>query len=249
MVEFLIIGMTGLITGSFLNVCIYRIPLSQSVVYPFSYCPHCRRCLKPVELIPLLSYVALGRRCRQCGGVIAFRYPLVELLTAVLFTICFSAFGWTGRTVAACMLASFMLVIAYIDFEHQLIFDNVLSWFSLTGIIAGVWLDSFSILNTGAAVVSGGGLLLLIAILSRGGIGDGDVKLGAALGCWLGWPDILLALFFAFILGGLVGSILLLFRLKGRKDTIPFGPFICLGAFVTFLYGSKLLFWYCRLLG
>jgi leader peptidase (prepilin peptidase)/N-methyltransferase len=242
--DFIIFGVFGLITGSFLNVCIYRIPLNQSIIYPPSRCPGCQARLSPLELIPVFSYFLSGRRCRHCGKPIAFRHMIVEALTAFLFTWCFSVFGWTGETIAACVFASFMIVITFIDYDHQLILDRVLIWFALAGVLIRYYLGSPSIVDMGVAALTGGGLLLVIAMLSRGGMGGGDVKFSAVLGIWLGWPNILLALFLSFVSGGLAGAILLLFNLRGRKDMIPFGPFICLGASITLLYGRDILLWY-----
>ncbi|WP_066238725.1 prepilin peptidase [Anaerosporomusa subterranea] len=238
----------GLLIGSFLNVCIYRIPLNQSIVYPPSHCPNCQTPLRPIDLIPVLSYFLSGRHCRYCGEVIASRYAIVESLTAFLFVWCFSVFGWTGETVSACVFVSFMVVITFIDYDHQLILDKVLIWFALAGVSIRYYLGSPSLLDMGLAALVGGGLLLIIAVLSRGGMGGGDVKFCFALGIWLGWPDILLALFLSFVIGGLAGVILLVFRLRGRKDMIPFGPFICLGAFLTLLYGRDILTWYFGLM-
>jgi leader peptidase (prepilin peptidase)/N-methyltransferase len=247
-VDYLIVGILGLCIGSFLNVCIYRIPLNQSIVYPPSHCPNCRTRLKPLDLIPVLSYFLSGRRCRYCGESIASRYAIVESLTAFLFVWCFSVFGWTGETVSACVFASFMVVITFIDYDHQLILDKVLIWFALAGVLIRYYLGSPLPLDMGLASLVGGGLLFAIALLSRGGMGGGDVKFSFVLGLWLGWPDILLALFLSFIIGGLAGVILLVTGLRGRKDMIPFGPFICMGAFFSLLYGRDILAWYFGLM-
>jgi leader peptidase (prepilin peptidase)/N-methyltransferase len=172
----------------------------------------------------------------------------VESLTAFLFVWCFSVFGWTGETVSACVFASFMVVITFIDYDHQLILDKVLIWFALAGVLIRYYLGSPLLHDMGLASLVGGGLLFAIALLSRGGMGGGDVKFSFVLGIWLGWPDILLALFLSFIIGGLAGVILLVTGLRGRKDMIPFGPFICMGAFFSLLYGRDILAWYFGLM-
>lgn len=237
----------GLSIGSFLNVCIYRIPLGQSILYPPSHCPDCRSRLTLRELMPVVSYFLSNRRCRHCGIAISPRYAVVEFLTALLFVWCFFVFGWTGELAAACVFTAFILVIAIIDYDYQLILDKVLFGFLLTGLLIQLPLSLISLSDMGRAVLIGGGLMLLIAIISRG-MGDGDVKCSAVLGIWLGWPNILLALFLSFIIGGLAGAILLLTGLRDRKDRIPFGPFICTGAFITLLYGTRILDWYFHLM-
>jgi len=170
---------------------------------------------------------------------------VVELLTALLFLWCYYAGGLNIRLAENLVLTSFLIVIAFIDYDWQLILDNVLLLFAATG--AAI---SFA-LGTGLremllAAVAGGGILLAVALISRGGMGGGDIKFVAALGFWLGWPDILLAIFLSFLLGGVVSLILLILRLKGRKDMIPFGPFIAAATYLTVLYGTQILDWYLR---
>lgn len=244
----LICLITGLCIGSFLNVCIYRIPLGQSIIYPPSHCPKCQTQLKPLDLIPVISYFLSGRRCGYCGESISPRYAFVESLTAFLYVWCFSVFGWTWETMSACVFASFMVVIAFIDYDHQLILDKVLIWFALAGVSIRVYIGSPSPWDMGLAALVGGVLLLAIAVLSRGGMGGGDVKFSFVLGIWLGWPDNLLALFLSFVIGGLAGILLLVTGLRGRKDMIPFGPFICVGAFAALLYGEVIIAWYFGLM-
>lgn len=241
---FLLLSLIGLCIGSFLTICINRLPLGQSIVSPPSHCPSCQTHLKPLDLIPILSYFLFGRTCRYCGKSISFRYAIVESLTAFLFLWCYFIFGGTGETVAACVFASFMVVIAFIDYDHQLILDKVLVWFALAGVLIRLYIGSPALLDMGLAALVSGGLLLLLAVLSCGGMGGGDIKFSFVLGVWLGWPDILLALFFSFVIAGLAGVLLLLTGLRGRKDMIPFGPFICSGAFFTMLYGKGILLWY-----
>ncbi len=244
MLELLVV-LLGLISGSFLNVCIYRLPLGQSIAYPPSHCPACGRRLGPLELIPVVSYLWLGGQCRTCGAVISLRYPGIELLTGSLFCWCFSAGGWTAEGGLAFVFTAFLLVIAWIDYDYQLILDKVLIVFAVTAVLADLGRLPAAILwdKLEGALLSGA-LLLLIALLSRGGMGGGDIKLVTVLGLWLGTAGMAETLLLAFVLGGLGGGMLLLSGKKGRKDAIPFGPFICLAAFVCNLYGPELLFWY-----
>ena len=248
MLELFMVFVIGLLFGSFLNVCIFRLPLDQSIFYPPSHCPNCQTRLKALDLIPVLSYFFSGCRCRYCGEYISPRYVIVESLTAFLFLWCLFAFGSVEETVSACVFAAFMVVITFIDYDHQLILDKVLIWFAVAGVSIRLYLGSPSIFDMGLATLVGGALLLLIAAVSRGGMGGGDVKFSFVLGIWLGWPNILLALFLSFLFGGIAGVVLLLTRLRGRKDMIPFGPFICIGAFVALLYGKDLLVWYFGLM-
>lgn len=240
----LLIFMCGLSIGSFLNVCIYRLPQNQTIITPPSHCMNCSTCLKSCDLIPVISYLILRGRCRYCGIPFPSRYPMVELLTAILFVWCFQIFGLSLLLFKALILTSFLLVITFIDYDHQLILDKVLLWFSAVGVAINLWTYSISIFNMLIAGLMGGGLLLLIAVVSRGGMGDGDIKFAAALGLWLGWKCLLLTLFLSFLLGGVGGISLLMFKIKSRKDFIPFGPFIALGALLSMLYGSEILIWY-----
>jgi leader peptidase (prepilin peptidase)/N-methyltransferase len=230
----------GLLIGSFLNVCIYRLPQNKSIVTPSSHCTICSTRLNPRDLIPILSYLLTQGRCRYCGTTFSSRYPMIELLTAVLFVWCFQIFGFSLLLIKALILTSFLLIITFIDYDHQLILDNVLLWFSLSGVAINLWMNSLHIGDMLFASLLGGGLLFLIAVLSRGGMGDGDIKLAAALGIWLDWQCLLLTLFFSFVLGGIGSLLLLLLKIKSRKDLIPFGPFIALGTLITVLYGNKI---------
>lgn len=243
LVELLALSL-GIVIGSFLNVCIYRLPQGQSIVTPPSHCYACNTRLKPWDLIPILSYLFLQGRCRYCGTEFSSRYMLIELLTGILFLWCFMIFGFTVELIKTLILTAFLIVITFIDYDHQLILDKVLIWFAATGVVINFWLGTTGVMDMLIAAVVGGVLLLIIAIVSRGGMGGGDIKFAASLGLWLGWHLTLLTLFLSFIIGGVGGILLLIFKLKGRKDFIPFGPFIAFGAFLSLLYGYQLLTWY-----
>ncbi|MDF2634690.1 MAG: Prepilin peptidase [Pelosinus sp.] len=234
----------GLLIGSFLNVCIYRLPQNQSIIIPSSHCMTCKTRLKPWDLIPVISYLLSRSHCRYCHTNFSSRYAIVELLTAILFVWSFQLFGLTFLFFKAIILTSFLLVITFIDYDHQLILDKVLLWLSGTGVVINLWTNNMNLWDMLIASILGGGLLLFIAIVSRGGMGGGDIKFAAALGIWLGWKFLLLTLLLSFVFGGVGGLSLLLFKLKSRKDFIPFGPFIALGALLSLLYGSEIIAWY-----
>lgn len=253
----------GIIIGSFLNVCIYRLPLNQSIAWPASHCMKCGKSLKIKDLIPVLSYILLGGKCRYCGIRISLRYVVIEISTAILFVWCFKIIGLEIELLKSIAFTAFLIVITLIDYDQQLILDKLLIWFAGFGFFINLFfidnMDVFfsrgiftfpyiCLLDMLFGVVLGGGLLLLIAIISRGGMGGGDIKFAAALGLWLGWKLTLLTLLISFILGGLIGVLLLLFKLKDRKDFIPFGPFIAGGAFIAMLYGNNIIKWYLNTL-
>ncbi|MBS4007806.1 MAG: prepilin peptidase [Clostridium sp.] len=243
-----LVFVVSLFIGSFLNVCIYRIPRGESVVFPPSACPACGRRLRPVELIPVLSYFLQSGRCRGCGSAVSWRYPAVEFLTALVFTALFLRFGWPDFFFQAVFYAV-LLVIFFIDLEHQIIPNRlVLILFGYALLLRFVspavpWATSLW------GGLLGGGLFFFLAVVSRGGMGGGDIKLVTVLGFWFGWGHLLLLLFLAFLTGGLLGGLLLLLRIKNRKDGIPFGPFLVLAAFVVTVWGESILGWYLRLSG
>lgn len=228
----------GLIIGSFLNVCIYRIPRGGSLLFPPSACPACGRRLTALELIPVAAFIALKGRCRGCRTPISRRYPLVELLTGVLFLLVFWKFGLGLETLKWWVLLSLLIVIALIDLDFQRIPDAI----SLPGLAAGILLAQG---HWGQAVLGamiGYGIIAAVIALSRGGMGWGDAKLLALIGAFLGWRGVVVSLFVGSLLGSLVGIILLLLRRIDRKTPVPFGPYLSLGAF-SFLFINGLLLW------
>jgi len=243
MITFLIF-ILGLNIGSFLNVCIFRLPKNESIVTPPSHCMTCGTRLKPWNLIPVLSYLVARGRCSYCGTSFSPRYALVELLTASLFVWCLQIFGFSLALVKPLILTAFFIVITFIDYDHQLILDKVLLCLSATGVVINLWLGSVSALDMLIASLIGGGLLLLIALVSGGGMGGGDIKFAATLGLCFGWQGLLLTLLLSFIFGGIGGVLLLALKIKSRKDFIPFGPFIALAALISMLYGHNIITWY-----
>lgn len=237
----------GLMLGSFLNVCIHRLPKGNSIVSPPSTCPQCKNRLLLRDLIPVISFLILGGRCRFCQASISLRYPLIELLTGVLFALTAYKLGYSLVTIQALILVSALIVVAFVDMDHYIIPGNVLI-FLLIAWLAFLPFLSVDYLNSLVGLSTAGGLLLLIALVSRGGMGMGDIKLAAVLGLYLGWPNALLAMFIACLLAGTCGMFLILFKIKSRKDIIPFAPFIALASFITLLWGDRILSWYIGLL-
>ncbi len=244
----IIIFTFGIVFGSFLNVCISRIPAKESLL-PASHCPKCNGAIKPYDNIPVLSYLFLRGKCRHCNERISLLYPAVELLTGLVFLLLFYRYGLSLPFVEYAVLSCLLITMAFIDLKTQEIPDGLV----LFGLIAGIlftFLFNFqsSILSGLIGFVLGGGLFLLIAIASKGGMGGGDIKLMAVLGLWLGWQGILVISLFSFLIGAVISVTLLLLKLKSRKDYIPFGPFIALAALLWMLFGNELLNWYMQIL-
>ena len=234
----------GLVIGSFLNVVIGRLPTGRSVVHPGSACPHCGAAIRWYDNVPVLSWLRLRARCRSCGGAISWRYPAVELVTAILFALAAHRFGPTLDLGPALILVAALIAITGIDVDHQIIPDVI----TLPGVIAGAAL-SIAIhptrwLDTLLGIVLGGGLFFLIILVSGGGMGGGDMKLGTMMGAFLGWKLVLLAILLGVFAGGAVAVVLLATGNRGRKDPVPFGPFLALGAVLSLLWGNGLLGWY-----
>jgi len=244
-----LIFILGLIVGSFSNVCIYRIPKSESIIFPASHCPKCRSKIKPVDNIPLLSFILLKGKCRNCKSKISLQYPIVELITGLIYLIIYLTYGLSVQTLIYIILSSALIIIAFIDLNEQIVPDII----SLPGIVIGFIISFFvsyiSFINSALGVVVGGGIILIIGlagsvIFKKEAMGGGDVKLAAMIGAFLGWRYIIISLFLGFFLGALAGIVLILSKIKSREDVVPFGPFIVLGSFITLLWGDKILSWY-----
>jgi len=248
-ISIVVLSLLGLIVGSFSNVCIYRIPRNESVVYPASHCPKCRTTIRPFDNIPVLSYILLRGRCRHCKSKISIRYPVVEFLTGLIYLTIYLIYGLSIQTLIYVILSSALIIITFIDLNEQIIPDVI----SLPGIAIGFILSFFvpyiSFINSALGVVIGGGIILVISlggsvIYKKEAMGGGDVKLAAMIGAFLGWRYIIISLFLGFFLGALIGIILIMTKVKKREDVIPFGPFIVLGSLITLLWGEQIISWY-----
>ncbi|KDR93814.1 leader peptidase (prepilin peptidase) / N-methyltransferase [Peptoclostridium litorale DSM 5388] len=234
----------GLVVGSFLNVCIYRIPLKKSISFPPSSCTNCGKKLSPLELIPVISYMLLRGRCRGCGAGISIKYPVVELLTGFLFIWVFSVLGFSTVFLKYAVLTCILLVVSFIDLEHQIIPDEIVIFSLAAGAVLNIMSRDVSLKSAGIGFFAASGILLLIAIITKGGMGGGDIKLMAAVGLFIGTGPVLLGLFLSFIIGGVISLILIILKLKGRKDYIPFGPFLSIGSLVSALFYNQIIYWY-----
>lgn len=237
----------GLVVGSFLNVCIYRIPQGLSIVTPPSRCGSCNKELKVLDLIPVLSYLFLRGKCRFCGSKISIRYPLVELFCGIGFLVLFLKFGFSMEYLKYVILFSGLVVCSMIDFDHKIIPDSVLVVLTAAVLPILVIQSIESLISGIIGFLLGGGLLFIIALLSKGGMGGGDVKFAAVLGLYLGWQKILLVFFIAFVAGSIFGLMWAFIKKKSLKSAIPFGPFLSAAAVVSIFYGEKIINWYLGL--
>ena len=238
----------GLVLGSFYNVVGLSVPMKKSFVNRRSACPHCERSLSPAELIPVVSYVIQGGRCRNCKVRISPLYPVVELLTGVLFAVSPLILGWSGDWWIAWVLISLLMIIFVSDMAYMLIPDKILLFFAVIFLFIRIfdplspWWDSL----VGAAV--GFGLLLFIAVISKGGMGGGDIKLFGVIGFALGLKLVLLSFLFATFYGAFFGIIGMMTGLIKKKTAIPFGPYIVFGTLTAFFWGESILDWYIHFL-
>ncbi len=232
-----IVFFIGSCIGSFLNVCIHRIPQKVSIVYPGSSCPKCGKGIAWWENIPILSYIFLGGRCSGCKSRISMRYPIVEILSGSVALVVFYRFGISLQFFYYFFFLALLIVISFIDLEHKIIPDVL----SLTGIVIGALISHFvadhGLFNSILGIVLGGGILFLVAwgyfiCTRREGLGGGDIKLLAMIGAFLGWKAIPFVLFLSALTGSIFGGILILVKGAGRHSEIPYGPFLSLGAAV-----------------
>ncbi len=246
---YLAVFLFGIIIGSFLNVCIYRTPREETVLHRYSHCPHCRTRLKALDLVPVLSYFLLRGKCRYCSTKISPRYPLIEVFTGLIFLIVYLSMGTSSLTIKYLFLASALIVVTFIDMEHQIIPDKVVLVILAWGIIWQLFWPEILWVNALGGAFLGGGMLLLAAIISKGGMGGGDIKLMFAAGFYLGISHTALALFLGFLSGSIIGIALIVLKIKKRKEPIAFGPFLSLGIFITILWGAKIINTYLQLVG
>jgi len=244
----------GTIVGSFLNVCIIRLPQSKSVVFPPSHCPQCQSPIRFYDNIPILSYLILFGKCRQCQATISPQYPLIELIGGTFSLAFILRYGVSLQYFIYFAFFSALVVIAFIDLRHQIIPDIISLFGILVGFLSSLILPQLSILDSALGILTGGGSLLLVAILyhliaRREGMGGGDIKLLAMIGAFLGWQGAIFSLVVGSLFGSLTGIALMIAEKKDRKFAIPFGPFLSLGAMIYLFWGEEIVRAYFMMLG
>ena len=248
----MIAGLTfifGICIGSFLNVCIYRLPHSQSIVFPPSACPECRVPIRLYDNIPILSYIFLKGKCRSCNTPISIRYPLVELMAGLFATSVYLKFGISFEAlIIYCFIAS-LIIIIYIDIDHWIIPDSI----SLPGILVGFavsfFVDSVHYTDSLLGILVGGGTLWLVAfgyqlLAKKEGMGGGDIKLLAMIGAFLGWKGVILTIFLSSVIGTLANIPGMLLSKKFFNYKLPFGPFIAIAAMTDIFFEDKIISFY-----
>jgi leader peptidase (prepilin peptidase)/N-methyltransferase len=262
----------GLITGSFLNVCIYRLPRHESIVFPGSRCPHCGKSVRPIDNIPVLSFLLLRGKCRNCRRPISFQYPLVELLSGLAFYACAAEWGLTSPTFVNSIFLSAILVLVFTDYHHQIL-PNALT---LPGAIAGFLMCTFQsrvffgdpVSTYFAALISssntqtllpwtgsllgaivGAGILFLVAsayqlVRKRQGLGMGDIKMMAMVGAFLGWRSAFWTIVFGSFLGSIAGILLVLFGGRTLQAKLAFGTFLGVASVICLFFGEAIIRWY-----
>lgn len=264
----------GLVIGSFLNVCIFRIPVGKSVARPRSHCPHCSKLVAWYDNVPVLSYLWLGGKCRSCRTAISMRYPAIEALTGAVALVCYWRFGFGPEWAIVFVFSAAMITLSFIDLDHRILPDVItlngiwlgvlaawyLGWYSpqlaRLAVYAGYPSPSPSLLSVVSSLVGivvGGGLLWLVGeayFRFRGveGMGFGDVKMMAAVGALLGGPLALLTIMIGSIAGSVVGILFIKLSGKDSQYELPFGTFLGFAAIVSALFGSSLIDWYLQLL-
>ncbi len=242
----------GAIIGSFLNVCIYRLPREESIATPGSHCPQCRQPIHFYDNVPILSYLMLRGKCRYCNASISVQYPIVEAITAVSSLCLFVKFGLSWSYLVYFGFVAALITITVIDLYHQIIPDVI----SLPGIggglLASFFLPRINFVGSVLGMVVGGGSLFLVAVLyqwlfKREGMGGGDVKLLAMIGAFLGWKAVILTILLSSLIGSITGVLVMVAKGKDFKYAIPFGPFLSLGAVISLFYGERIIRWYLYL--
>ncbi len=241
----------GALIGSFLNVCISRLPKEESIVWPGSHCPHCGTPIKFYDNIPLLSFILLKGKCRHCHHPISLQYPLVEGTMALASLILFMKFGPSLSFVFYFAFLASLIVITVIDLYHQIIPDVI----SLPGIGVGLGasllIPEITFFDSLAGALLGGGSLFLVAtvyqwLFKREWMGGGDVKLLAMIGAFLGWKAVILTILSGSLIGSIIGIAIMIMKGKDFKYAIPFGPFLSIGAVISLFCQNEIIFWYLQ---
>lgn len=245
--------LVGMAVGSFLNVCIYRLPRSLSLIHPPSMCPSCRTKIPFYDNVPVASYLWLRGRCRHCGAAFSLRYPLVELVSGLFAVAVFARYGFSWESLFLYSLVGALLVITFIDIDHQIIPDVITYPGIGVGFVTSLLVGHITYKESLIGILLGGGILLLVAwgyylLTKREGMGGGDIKLLAMIGAFLGWKGVIFTIFAGSAIGTVAGVALALRTGGGRKLAIPFGPFLSVGALLYLFFGPQLIGWYIALM-
>lgn len=247
------VAIFGLIVGSYLNVVVYRLPLGLSTVAPRSRCPGCGSLIRARDNVPVFSFLLLRGRCRTCGTAISWRYPLVEAATGALFLACLVRFGLTPQAVAATVFACLMLVLALIDFDHMILPDRITLPGVAVGIASQLVAPLAGLVPAVIGALLGAGILIAVwglwlLVRREEGMGLGDVKMLALVGAFLGWPGVLVTLFFGALGGSIVGLALMRWGSLDMRSKLPFGVFLSVGGLIALFFGNALVAWYAGIL-
>lgn len=253
----LYVFLIGLIIGSFLNVCIYRIPNNESISMPPSHCMNCKSRLKWRDLVPVLSYLSTGGKCRYCGQKISSRYALVELMTGVLFLTVFDLYGISIKTVYYSVFISILVTITFIDIDHYIIPDKILIFGLLFSLIFNILFKEVKLKQSILGLIlSGGGMWIIISIIElivkKECMGGGDIKLFGVVGFFLGLKGGLLTIILSIYVGAFYGLIIIIYsKIKGkeRNSVIPYGPFISVASIISIFFGDSIINYYLYLIG
>lgn len=259
MFEFFVVCFLGLIFGSFANVCIYRMPRNMSVIKPNSHCTSCNAFIKWYDNIPILSYIFLKGKCRRCKSKISIKYPLVEFSCGVLFVSMYYLYGFVFMLIPFCLLVFSLLVTTIIDFEFKIIPDEISFMLMIVGFVTSFFNLNLGetigqrVLNSFLGFLVGGGSLFIIAVIGKfifkkDAMGGGDIKVMAGVGTFIGWDKVLFAIFVASLFGSIVGIILIICKKIGRKQEIPFGPYLALSSFLTLFLSPQMIINYLFML-
>ena len=245
----IIAGLVGALIGSFLNVCIHRLPRRESIVWPASHCPVCMKAIAWYDNVPLMSYAWLRGKCRLCRTAISARYPVVEAVNAAGYVALFWYFGLTPKTFVYAALYSALIVVTGTDLTHRIIPDAVTLPGIVIGLLSAALVLPIGLISSLEGMVVGGGILWSLAWLSpflfgKEGMGGGDIKLMAMVGAFLGWKPVLLAIMVASLIGSVIGGGLIAAGVMRRHEYLPFGPFLAVGSMIALFFHDPLLNWY-----
>lgn len=248
--EYFFVIVLGIVIGSFLNVCIYRIPRRESIKYPASHCDSCGVKLGAGDLIPVVSYFIHRGRCRSCGEKIDCLYPVIEVLNAALYSIIYVNMGLNIINIKYYILASILIVIGVIDYQTKYIFSNTVIVSELTGTVFIIREFIFQGIDSVQYIIGGllGFLIIKIMAILTKGFGDGDYEIAVICGMFLGIKGVIFTILLAIFMGGIVSIFILFFDIKKKKETIPFVPFMSAAAFLMIVYGNEIINFYFRLI-